>query len=90
MEPIDDELPTLSIGLFRATPDGQVRAANTAFTALVAPGAGDITGHAPWANAEPADRAVAEAVWQEAAAAGRTVHVEFPLWQPHGQTSWVR
>jgi diguanylate cyclase (GGDEF)-like protein/PAS domain S-box-containing protein len=90
MEPFDDELPTLPIGLFRATPDGRIRDANPAFAQLVAAGSGLVAGSSPWANADPGDRAIAESVWRDAADAGRAVSVEFRVWQPDGRTVWVR
>jgi diguanylate cyclase (GGDEF)-like protein/PAS domain S-box-containing protein len=90
MAEINDVLPTLPVGLFKADRDGRITAANPAFSALVTGSAGSPVGLAPWANAHPGDRANAEVHWRRGAEAERDVRLEFRVWRGEGRMTWIR
>jgi diguanylate cyclase (GGDEF)-like protein/PAS domain S-box-containing protein len=90
MAEINDVLPTLPVGLFKADRDGRITAANPAFSALVTGSAGSPVGLAPWANAHPGDRANAEVHWRRGADADRDVRLEFRVWRGEGRMTWIR
>ncbi|MEZ5270794.1 MAG: EAL domain-containing protein [Ilumatobacteraceae bacterium] len=90
MADIDEQLPSLPVGLFMADPDGRITAANEAFGALVHGPMGSVVGSAPWADAHPGDRASAELAWRRGVEAGGTVSLSFRVWHGEGRMLWVR
>ena len=87
---IDIAPELVPVGLFQANTAGRVITANDAFAVLVGSAASMPSGLPAWANAQPGDRAVAEAAWAAAADQRLDVHVDFRVWQPDGRASWVR
>ena len=64
-------------------------AVNDVFRSLVLGGAPMVVGSAPWVNAAPAERAVAERAWEETRAiAGAFTH-EFRLLSSDGDVRWI-
>ena len=78
------------MGLFSADRDGRVTTANAAFGALVQGSSGSMLGAAPWANAHPGDRAMAELHWRRAIESDADVQLEFRVWRGEGRMTWVR
>ena len=86
---IDRSIASLPIGVFETDINGRLTTANDAFRAL-ALGGGSITqGAAPWVNAQPAERSLAEAAWQRARETATPFTFEFRLWKPDGEVMWV-
>lgn len=79
----------LPIGVFATTPDGRLTEANDAFRTLVLGGGPISTGAAPWANAQPTERAAAEVAWQRSRESGTPFSFEFRVWRPDGEPIWV-
>ena len=90
MADINEQLPSLPVGLFQADRDGRVTAANPAFGALVQGVPGAAVGVPPWANAHPGDRATAELAWRRATDSDDDVRLDFRVWHGEGRMSWVR
>ena len=90
MADIDEQLPSLPVGLFMADPDGRITAANEAFGALVHGPLGSVLGGPPWADAHPGDRASAELAWRRGAEAGGDISLSFRVWHGEGRMLWVR
>jgi diguanylate cyclase (GGDEF)-like protein/PAS domain S-box-containing protein len=87
---IDRSLDLLPIGVFTTSPDGRLTEANDAFRTLVL-GGGPITmGAAPWANAQPTERAAAELTWQRSRDEGTPFTCEFRVWRPDGEAMWIQ
>jgi len=82
-------LHLLPIGVFATTPDGRLTEANDAFRTLVLGGGPVPTGAAPWANAQPAERAAAEMAWERSRREQTPFSHEFRVWRPDGETVWV-
>ena len=59
------------------------------FRALALGGAGFTPGVAPWVNAQPSDRALAEEAWQRSRETGSAFGIEFKLWKPDGEVFWL-
>ena len=86
---IDRSIASLPIGVFETDITGRLTSANDAFRVL-ALGGGSITqGAAPWVNAQPAERSLAEAAWQRARETATPFTFEFRLWKPDGEVMWV-
>jgi len=86
---IDRSIASLPIGVFETDINGRLTTANDAFRAL-ALGGGSITqGAAPWVNAQPAERSLAEAAWQRARETATPFTFEFRLWKPDGEVMWI-
>ena len=86
---IDRSIASLPIGVFETDINGRLTSANDAFR-LLALGGGSITqGAAPWVNAQPAERSLAEAAWQRARENATPFTFEFRLWKPDGEVMWV-
>ena len=86
---IDRSIASLPIGVFETDINGRLTSANDAFRVL-ALGGGSITqGAAPWVNAQPAERSLAEAAWQRARENSTPFTFEFRLWKPDGEVMWV-
>ena len=86
---IDRSIASLPIGVFETDINGRLTSANDAFRVL-ALGGGSITqGAAPWVNAQPAERSLAEAAWQRARENATPFTFEFRLWKPDGEVMWV-
>ena len=86
---IDRSIASLPIGVFETDINGRLTTANDAFRAL-ALGGGSITqGAAPWVNAQPAERSLAEVAWQRARETATPFTFEFRLWKPDGEVMWV-
>jgi diguanylate cyclase (GGDEF)-like protein/PAS domain S-box-containing protein len=86
---IDRSIASLPIGVFETDINGRLTSANDAFRVL-ALGGGSITqGAAPWVNAQPAERSLAEAAWQRARESATPFTFEFRLWKPDGEVMWV-
>ena len=86
---IDRSIASLPIGVFETDINGRLTSANDAFRVL-ALGGGSITqGAAPWVNAQPAERSLAEAAWQRARETATPFTFEFRLWKPDGEVMWV-
>jgi diguanylate cyclase (GGDEF)-like protein/PAS domain S-box-containing protein len=86
---IDRSIASLPIGVFETDINGRLTSANDAFRVL-ALGGGSITqGAAPWVNAQPAERSLAEAAWQRARETAAPFTFEFRLWKPDGEVMWV-
>jgi len=86
---IDRSIASLPIGVFETDINGRLTSANDAFRVL-ALGGGSITqGAAPWVNAQPAERSLAEAAWQRARENSTPFTFEFRLWNPDGEVMWV-
>jgi diguanylate cyclase (GGDEF)-like protein/PAS domain S-box-containing protein len=86
---IDRSIASLPIGVFETDINGRLTSANDAFRVL-ALGGGSITqGAAPWVNAQPAERQLAEAAWQRARETATPFTFEFRLWKPDGEVMWV-
>ena len=90
MADIDEQLPSLPVGLFMADPDGRITAANEAFGALVHGPLGSVLGGPPWADAHPGDRASAELAWRRGVEAGGDISLSFRVWHGEGRMLWVR
>ena len=78
----------MPIAVFETDRDGRLVDANDAFRQLVLHGGPITPGAAPWVNAQPTERAEAEAAWRRAA--GGPFAFEFRLWRPSGEVMWVR
>ncbi|CAB4894527.1 unannotated protein [freshwater metagenome] len=86
---IDRSIASLPIGVFETDINGRLTSANDAFRVL-ALGGGSITqGAAPWVNAQPAERQLAEAAWQRSRETATPFTFEFRLWKPDGEVMWV-
>jgi diguanylate cyclase (GGDEF)-like protein/PAS domain S-box-containing protein len=86
---IDRSIASLPIGVFETDINGRLTGANDAFRVL-ALGGGSITqGAAPWVNAQPAERSLAEAAWQRARENATPFTFEFRLWKPDGEVMWL-
>lgn len=86
---IDRSIASLPIGVFETDINGRLTSANDAFRTL-ALGGGSITqGAAPWVNAQPAERSLAEAAWQRARETATPFTFEFRLWRPDGEVMWL-
>ena len=86
---IDRSIASLPIGVFETDINGRLTSANDAFRVL-ALGGGSITqGAAPWVNAQPAERSLADAAWQRAREHSTPFTFEFRLWKPDGEVMWV-
>ena len=86
---IDRSIASLPIGVFETDTNGRLTTANDAFRSL-ALGGGSITqGAAPWVNAQPAERSLAEAAWQRARETATPFTFEFRLWKPDGEVMWI-
>jgi PAS domain S-box-containing protein len=79
----------LPIGVFATSPDGRLTEANDAFRALVLGGGPIAVGTAPWANAQPAERAAGEIAWQRSIQEGASFSFEFRVWRPDGEAIWI-
>ena len=75
--------------MFETDLNGRLTAANDAFRQLALGGAPLTPGAAPWVNAKPADRAVAEESWQRSRETNTTFSHEFQLTSNDGATIWV-
>ncbi|MFM8866809.1 MAG: EAL domain-containing protein [Ilumatobacteraceae bacterium] len=78
----------MPIAVFETDRDGRLVDANEAFRTLVLHGGPVSPGAAAWVNAQPTERAEAEAAWRRAA--GGPFTVEFRLWKPSGDVMWIR
>ena len=86
---IDRSIASLPIGVFETDINGRLTSANDAFRVL-ALGGGSITqGAAPWVNAQPAERQLAEAAWQRSRETATPFTFEFRVWKPDGEVMWV-
>ena len=86
---IDRSIASLPIWVFETDINGRLTSANDAFR-MLALGGGSITqGAAPWVNAQPAERSLAEAAWQRARETATPFTFEFRLWRPDGEVMWV-
>ena len=86
---IDRSIASLPIGVLETDINGRLTSANDAFRVL-ALGGGSITqGAAPWVNAQPAERQLAEAAWQRSRETATPFTFEFRLWKPDGEVMWV-
>lgn len=86
---IDRSIASLPIGVFETDINGRLTSANDAFRVL-ALGGGSITqGAAPWVNAQPTERSLAEAAWQRARENATPFTFEFRLCKPDGEVMWV-
>ena len=63
--------------------------ANETFRTLALGGASFTPGVAPWVNAQPSDRALAEEAWQRSRETGSAFGFEFKLWKPDGEVFWL-
>jgi diguanylate cyclase (GGDEF)-like protein/PAS domain S-box-containing protein len=76
------------IAVFETDRDGRLVDANEAFRVLVLSGGPITPGAAAWANAQPVERAEAEAAWRRADG-GAFTH-EFRLWRQSGDMMWIQ
>ena len=75
--------------MFETDLNGRLTAANDAFRQLALGGASLTPGAAPWVNAKPSDRAIAEESWQRSRETHTSFSHEFQLSANDGTTIWV-
>ena len=75
--------------MFETDLNGRLTAANDAFRQLALGGASLTPGAAPWVNAKPSDRAIAEESWQRSRETNTSFSHEFQLSANDGTTIWV-
>jgi len=85
---IDPSLASLPIGVCIVDGDCRIVEANHAFRELVLGGARVKRGVAPWANAQPTERAAAEVAWERGRRDG-VFSVQFRVLRRSGEEAWV-
>lgn len=83
-------MSSLPVGMFETDLAGRLVSADDSFRALALSGAALPVGSAPWANAHPGDRAVAELAWRRLRESGDPISTSFRVWTSSGRLLWLR